>query len=172
MLKIAGAGLILVTAIILGLQMKQGLWEHVRQLIGLKEMLQMLSGEISYAKTPLTEAFRHVALRVKEPFCWLLVEVADSMEREREKTLYEIWEKAVKHQRRNISFSEEELAILSGVGENFGYLDIQMQLNHLALYIQQTEDKIVQAQQELAVKQKLYQSLSVMSGLLLILLFI
>ena len=62
--------------------------------------------------------------------------------------------------------------MLKGLGENFGYLDIQMQLNHLALDIQQVETRIGQAQQELAAKQKMYQYLSIMSGLFLILLLI
>lgn len=172
MLKLAGAGLIIFAAVILGIQLKQRLAQHVNQLIGFKEILLMLSGEMSYARTPLTEAFRNIANRGKEPFGPLLIEVAGRLEQERESTLSDIWKSAVENRRKAFYFSEEELDMLKGIGENFGYLDIQMQLNHLTLYIKQVETRIGQAQQELAAKQKMYQYLSVMSGLFLVLLLI
>lgn len=172
MLKLVGAFLILVAAILFGVQMKQQLAEHVRQLLGLKEVLMMLAGEISYGKIPLSEAFLHIAERGKEPFGQVFREVSRRMEQERNHTLYEIWQSAVKHHEEIFTFSEDEMRIWMNLGENFGYLDMQLQLNNLRLYGQQIEEKLVQAQKELAVKQKLYQSLSVMSGLFLILIFI
>lgn len=172
MLKLLGACLILSAAIVLGMQLRQQLSEHVRQLMAFKEVLTMLAGEISYGKTPLAEAFRHIAERGKEPFGQFLLEVADRMEQERSRTLYDIWQEAVKKHSETFIFSKEEIQMLTKLGENFGYLDVQMQLKHLAIYEQQAEEKLLQAQQELAVKQKLYQYLSVMSGLFLILLFI
>lgn len=172
MLKLAGACLILAAGAVFGFQMKQRLAEHVQQLIGLKEMLLMLSGEMSYAKAPLTEAFRHIAVQGKAPFDRMLTEVSEGLEQERDKTLQEIWEKAVFHHKEEFFFSAEEFQILTGLGKNLGYLDIQMQMNHISLYLQQVEGRIVQAQNELAAKQKMYQYLSVMSGLFLILILI
>ena len=172
MLKLTGICLILGVAAVVGLQLKHRLHMHLKQLIGFKEMLLMLSGEMSYARTPLTEAFRNIAARGKEPFGPLLAEVAGRLEQERGKSLYDIWKSAVEHQSKAFYFSEEEFCMLKGLGENFGYLDIQMQLNHMALDIQQVETRIGQAQQELAAKQKMYQYLSIMSGLFLILLLI
>ena len=153
------------------MQLKQRLYEHVRQLISFKEMLLMLSGEMSYARAPLAEAFSHIGEQGREPFSAMLADVSESLKRERGRTLGEIWKEAVeKH--KSIFFSQEEFHILEGVGDNFGYLDIQMQLNNIALYVQQVEQKISEAQGELAVKQKLYQYLSVMCGLFVILLLI
>ena len=172
MLKVIGACLILGTAAVFGLQLKNQVSMHLKQLIGFKEMLLMLSGEMSYAKTPLTEAFQNIAARGREPFGPLLLEVAERLEQERESPLSDIWQSAVEHQKKTFYFSKEELFMLKDLGGNFGYLDIQMQLNHLALYIQQVESRIGQAQQELTAKQKMYQYLSVMSGLFLILLLI
>lgn len=172
MLKLTGAGLIIFAAVALGIQLKQRLAQHVEQLIRFKEILLMLSGEMSYARTPLTEAFQNIAVRGKEPFGPLLAEVAGRLEQERESTLSHIWQSAVEHQKKAFCFSKEEFELLKGIGQNFGYLDIQMQLNHLNLYIRQVETRIGQAQQELAARQKMYQYLSVMSGLFLVLLLI
>lgn len=172
MLKVVGALLILFASGIFGLQLKQRLAEHLRQLMGFKEILLMLSGEMTYARAPLEEAFAHIAGRGKEPFGRLLSEVSQRMEQEQDKTLYDIWQSAARNQKKTFFFSEEEFRILLGVGENFGYLDIEMQLNHISISIQQVENKIVQAQSELAAKQKMYQYLSVMCGLFLILILI
>lgn len=172
MVKLLGAGLVLFAAFAVGFQLKQRLAEHVRQLEGLKEMLLMLSGEFSFARTTLDEAFLHIAGQGKEPFCSLLTEVAGRMSKERESTLQEIWRSAVEHHREAFFFSEEEFLILTGLAENFGYLDVHMQVNNIALYVQQVEHKINQARDELAVKQKMYQYLSVMCGLFLILILI
>lgn len=172
MLRLLGCGLILGAAAVLGLQLKQRLTEHLRQLLGFKEMLHMLSSEISYAKTPLAEAFLHISGQGKEPFGRLLGEVSKRLGEEREKSLYEIWQSAVSNHRDSFYFTREEFQILTDFGENLGYLDIKMQLNHIALYIQQVENRIVQAQEELAAKQKMYQYLSVMCGLFLILILL
>ena len=172
MLKAIGAGLILSVGILWGMQMKYRLAEHLRQLICLKEVLLMLVGEISYAKAPLREAFVHIFDMGKAPFGELLKEVSDRLEQEREKNLYEIWKGAIENHKEQIFFSGEEFAMLERLGENLGYLDIEMQVNHLELYKQQVEAKITQAQQELAVRQKMYQYLSLMSGLFVILILI
>lgn len=170
MLKLAGAGLILFSSLIYGLQLRQRLSEHVKQLIGLKELLLMLSGEISYGKTPLGEAFLHMASRGKEPFCSFLKEVAEGMETDRE--LFRIWKDVLEGKKGGFYFSGEEWELFLHLGETFGYLDGEMQLNHISLCIQQIDTKIVQAQEELAAKQKVYQCLSIMGGLFCVLILI
>lgn len=172
MVKILGAGLILFAAFAFGLQLKQKLAQHLKQLIGFKEMLLMLSAELSYLRAPLPEAFTHIAEQGKEPFGPLLLEVAGQMQEEQKRPLSEIWTEAVLRRRDTFYFTEEEFGILGGLSKNFGYLDVQMQLSNIALYVQQVEHYIEKASKELAVKQKMYQYLSVMCGLFLILILI
>lgn len=172
MLKLLGAGLILSAAAILGVQLKQRVAEHLRQLVSFKEILLMLSGEMTYARTPLSEAFLHIAQRGKEPYGSLLRAVSSRMEQERGRDLDEIWRSEVQGRKRTFLLSDEELKLLMNMGENFGYLDLEMQLGYIALLIQQVENSIVLAQGELSAKQKMYQYLSVMCGLFLILILI
>lgn len=172
MVKLTGAGLILFAAAVLGIQMKQKLAQYVNQLIAWKEMLLMLSGEMNYAKAPLQEAFRHIAERGKEPFSRMLSEIADRMEQDRERTLQEIWRDAVEGHKKEFLFSQEERELLGSLGDNFGYLDLQMQQNLIRLQAEQLENRIEKARGELLTRQKLYQYLSVMGGLFLILLLI
>ncbi len=78
----------------------------------------------------------------------------------------------MERERDRFLFDEEECGVLKRAGENFGYLDGQMQLRNLELYIEQTEVLIQKAQEELQDKKKLSGVLSVMCGLFLIILLV
>ncbi len=67
MLKLAGSILIAIVSVLYGWNIQQELQEHVRQLVGMKEIFSMLWGEISYTRTPLKEAFLKIASQNKEP---------------------------------------------------------------------------------------------------------
>jgi stage III sporulation protein AB len=172
MLKLLGASLVLGTAAIYGYQLKTRLSDHVRQLIALKEIFLLLAGEISYARTPLKEAFGRISNQGKAPFGTFLQEVAERLNEADGNTLYQIWMQVIEARRSEFLLNDDELSILKGLGENLGYLDVKTQMGNIELYIQQIEVRIVQAQQELAAKQKMYQYLSIMCGLFLILILI
>ncbi len=171
MLKIAGSILIVLASVLYGWKIQQELQEHVRQLIGMKEMFLMLWGEISYARTPLKEAFLQIASQNKEPFSSFLAAAARGLD-ENEESVGCFWNALVERERDRFLFDEEECGVLKRAGENFGYLDGQMQLRNLELYIEQTEVLIQKAQEELQDKKKLSGVLSVMCGLFLIILLV
>jgi len=78
----------------------------------------------------------------------------------------------VEQESKNFLFSKEEQGLLKRAGENFGYLDGQMQLKNLELYIEQAEVFIRKAQEELKDRQKVVGTLSLMCGLFLIILLV
>lgn len=172
MLKVTGIILILTASVLFGYLMQSELYDHVNQLVGMKEMLIMLSGEISYAKTPLEEAFLHIANQGKEPYAALLKDVRERMNAGEQIPLQEIWRDELSKHKEDFLLKDEEYMILENAGDNFGYLDWQMQIKNINVYVAQVEARIVQAQDELATKQKMYQYLSVMGGLFLIIILI
>lgn len=172
MLKMAGISLILTASVLYGYMLRMRLHEHLDQLIGMKEFLLMLSGEISYARAPLEEAFLHIAEQGREPYVSLLKRVRERMIAGGEFSLKEIWMQELAQQKDQFLLTEDEYRILKNSSDHFGYLDWEMQIKNIAVYEQQVEVKIIQAQNELAAKQKIYQYLSVMGGLFLIILFI
>ena len=171
MLKLAGSALILAASLLYGLKIRQELREHVEQLVGMKEMFLMLRGEISYTRTPLKEAFVQIASQNKEPFSGFLAQAAQELE-SNEDSIGSFWSHLVQEESARFLLKREELGLLQRAGENFGYLDGEMQLKNLELYIEQTEALIQKAQAELKDKQKLSGALSVMSGLFLVILLI
>lgn len=170
-MKIAGSILIAAASILYGWKIRTELQEHVEQLVGMKEMFLMLWGEISYARTPLKEAFLQIASQNKEPFSSFLQKAAEEMG-ENEESMGSFWNRLVEQEAGHFLFTREEQGLLRRAGENFGYLDGQMQLKNLELYIGQAEVLIRKAQEELKDRQRVSGTLSVMCGLFLIILLI
>ena len=79
MLKLIGSILIIGASLLYGFRIRRELQEHLDQLVAMKEMFLMLRGEISYARTPLKEAFLQIASQNKEPFCGFLTKAAKEM---------------------------------------------------------------------------------------------
>lgn len=171
-MKAAGAVLVLGAAFLYGYQGKLRLEEHVRQLLQWKEILMMLSSEMTYTKTPLAEAFSNLAKGGKPPFGEFFESLSRRLDRERDKTFFELWQSQIADSGSAFCFTKDEMEIFTGLGEHLGHSDLQFQTDRMQLYVQQVEQKVVQAQGELAEKQRLYQYLSVMCGLFIILLFL
>ena len=170
MLKLAGSLIIVIASALYGWKIRKELQEHV-ELVGMKEMFLMLQGEISYTRTPLKEAFLQIAAQDKEPFSSFLKKAAQELE-QNEDAVGIFWRRLIEQESDKFLFNSEEQSLLQRAGENFGYLDGQMQLKNLELYIEQTEVLIKKAQAELKQKQKLSGALSLMCGLFLIILLI
>lgn len=171
MLKLLGSILILSASMLYGWKVNEEQKEHVEQLIAMKEMFLMLQGEISYARTPLREAFLQIAAQGKEPFSGFLKRAAEGMG-EQEGSMGEFWGRLVEEEAGEFYFTREEQGLLKRAGENFGYLDVQMQLKNLELYMEQAEVFIQNAQKELKDRQKVARTLSLMCGLFLVILLI
>lgn len=171
MLKILGGALVLLAAVFYGFRLSMEQQEHLDQLLAMKEMFLMMAGEISYTKTPLREAFFRISEQNKEPFSGFLKQAAEELE-ENQESIGVFWRNLVDREEARFLFSREEKELLKRAGENFGYLDGQMQLKNLELYIGQAEVMIERFQKELKEKQKLAQTLSVMCGLFVIILLI
>lgn len=164
--------MILVSATAMGASYSADLKKHCMELRLLKQMLYMLRGEIKYTKTPLWEAFAHIAGRMPEPFSGFLQETSAEMANLDGRTFPELWQEQVKKQLTGTHLKKEEQEQLAALGEVLGYLDLEMQLSSIELYLEQLELSICNAQESMAARQKLYQSLGVAGGLFLIILLI
>ena len=172
MLKFAGACLIMVSAAGIGVSFSADLRRRCQELRILKQLVYMLRGEIKYTKTPLPEAFYHISVRLPEPFGSFLSRVVEELAKAEGRTFGELWREQIRetlHSSRLNRMDKEQLATL---GEVLGYLDVEMQLAAIDLYIEQLEEGIREAENSMGTKQKLYQSLGVAGGIFLVILLI
>jgi len=172
MLKAIGAVMIMASATGIGLSFSADLKKHCMELRILKQLIYMLRGEIKYTKTPLPEAFLHMAVRLPEPFAGFLRETAEEMGGMDGRGFGELWREQIRKCLSATHLKREEKEQLGDLGDVLGYLDLEMQLSSIELYLERLEICIRDAQEAIATKQKVYQSLGVAGGIFLVILLV
>ncbi|MCU6760969.1 stage III sporulation protein SpoAB [uncultured Roseburia sp.] len=172
MLKIAGIVLVLAAAWGYGSGLVAQLVRHRDNLFACKEMTELLIGEIRYGKTPLQDAFSLIAARLKEPLSGILKSISKEICQNNYKSLEVVWENKFQAAQKELYFTAEEMEVVKGIGKNLGYLDVQMQVQHLTLYQKQMAGFLEQTEKTEKEKKKLYRSLSMMAGAMVVLLLV
>lgn len=170
MLKVCGIIFILAASWGYGNGLAARLGRHRDNLAACREMLDLLAGEIRYGKTPLNEAFLHISERIGGTAGTILRQIADNIAAGGYSSLEEVWREAFQKAGRELELSDQELRVVMRAGKNLGYLDIQAQVSELKLYSRQMELFLEQAEKTVSEKKKLYRSLSMAAGLIVVLL--
>lgn len=136
--------------------------EHLKEL---KKLIGLLRGDIRYANTPLPEAINAIARRHDGDFTNFFQKISTKLNELSGLTFCSIWKEAVEKDLINTSLVKKDKIHLVQFGENLGYLDKDMQMNTLDLYISQMEDEINDLTKSLKEKTYLYNSLGIMAGL-------
>lgn len=172
MLKFAGTAMILIATTGFGISFASDLRGRIAELRCLKKIMLMLRGEIKYAKTPLPEAFRSIGKRLSPPFSCFLAAASKELGVLQGKTFQEVWEDAVFMHLSRTRLTKGDLAQLIKLGENFGYLDSEMQLGTIDLYLEQLELEIERAEQTVENKARMCHCLGVLAGLFAVILIL
>ena len=128
----------------------------------------MLCGEIKYTKVPFQEAFGHISRRQMGDYQKWLAELSHMLEERVSLSFTELWERAIENNLQDTALKKEDINQLKILGANMGYLDEEMQLNTLQLYLDQLDGEIQTAQGSLAEKRRLCNCLGVMGGILIV----
>lgn len=140
-----------------------------RQLKKLKQMLTILRGEIKFNNSTLAQAMENITTRVGTPFDEFLKYVANNLNEYSGNTLKTIWENGVNEVLTKSYLSKKHLSRLIELGDNLGFLDMEMQLSTIDLFIEQLNLEIEDNDKKAKDNCKLYKYLGVMGGILVIL---
>lgn len=77
----------------------------------------------------------------------------------------EIWTQAITRDLKDTSITKVDKEQLRKVGECLGYLDKEMQMNTIDLYLSQLEGQIEELSKEIKERTRLYNLLGVMAGI-------
>jgi len=172
MLKLMGSMLVLLCSVGLGMAGAGELKAHCMELRLLKQAIYMLRGEVKYAKSTLPEAFGMLAVRVGPPFAGFFGNLEQELAWQQGRSFRDLWDEEIERSLGKSTLRREELEKLKRLGEGLGYLDLEMQLATIELYLEQLEEDISKAGQELHTKQKLYRSLGMAAGVFLVILLV
>lgn len=164
-LKGIGSILIVLATSLIGYGLSLDLQKHLEEQRYLRQIIFMIRGEIRYAKTPLSEVFRHVGKRVKEPYQSWFLALSEELRGRSGNTFLVLWEQTMNTYLVQPSLKREDMEHLSVLGQNLGYLDGEMQIRTIDLYLEHLELAIEKTKDGLTAKKRLYNYLGVMSGI-------
>lgn len=164
-LKLIGCILIISSSAGMGWYFSGELKNRILDLKELKKIFILLRGDIRYANTPLPEAVQALAIRNEGKFKLFLKEIADRLNELGGISFCTIWRETIEKKLENTSLTKVDLGNLGQLGENLGYLDKEMQINTIDLYLSQLEEEINELSRNVKQKSYLYNSLGVMGGI-------
>lgn len=164
-IKLIGCFLVIASSTAMGFFFSNEMKCRVENLKELKKLIVLLRGDIRYANTPLPEAISAIARRNPGNFEAFFKRTSQKLQELSGQTFAEIWKDAVNKELNETSLTKKDKSNLISFGENMGYLDKDMQLNTLDMYITQLEEEIKETSKTVKEKAYLYNSLGIMAGI-------
>lgn len=172
LIKLFGSVLIVLATTGIGFTMGRDLKIRLDNLRYIKKLMLMLRGEIKYLKAPLDEAFYNVGKRAKAPFNFFFHNIASEIENLECESFYEIWCTHIDKELTKIKLNRRDCQTLKRVGEHLGYMDKEMQLGMIDLYVEQLEDDIKQSKESVDEKIRVYHCLGIATGIFAVLIIL
>lgn len=172
LIRVLGIVVVLLASCGLGFRMSYELIYRIEDLQQIKRVVTMLRGEIKYANAPLTEALFSIASRVPAPWKDLLKEMTESMESCDGDTFASIFQTTQKKYLDRTSLLPKDLKRLADFGANLGYLDKEMQLSSIDLYLEELEGQMKEAEEKVAKNSRLYRIMGMAVGVLILLIIL
>lgn len=170
--KLLGSCLILGSSTAIGFFLSSRLRERIAELEMIKKLLLMLRGEIKYNHATLSEGFQTIARRMDNLYGRFLAKMSEEMDSMEGQTLAQIWERCLVEGLRESALNKEDREKLIAMGGQLGYLDIEMQLSTIELYLEQLQQELESARENLKRNGKLYQTMGVIAGIFVVILMV
>ena len=134
----------------------------------MKEMLIIFEKQLEYVRLPIAEAVTDMAKKAGAPFEAPLMEFTEKILYHQTEEVERLWRECFEEHRRSFFLKREEFAILLDMGRLLEPVDSKSQIASVEMYINRVEEKIQKIWEERGNKQKVYQSICLFGGLLLI----
>ena len=171
-LKMISSVLVIASSAGIGMYFSSTLKERLETIRELKKVMLLLRGNITYSNATLPEALNSIANRQKGELKDFLSYVSSELYQMNGKTAAEIWKNGVELMLKESALSKKDKESLIQFGNGLGYLDREMQLGTIDFYIASLETDMDEIQRTKREKTYLYNSLGVMGGIFLTIIFI
>lgn len=164
-MKIIGCILVIASSTGMGFYFSTEMKSRINDLKELRKLIGLLRGDIRYANTPLPEAIHSLYRRHAGNFHTFFKQVSTKLNELSGQTFSEIWKAAAEKELGCTSLTKKDKLHLIQFGENLGYLDKDMQMNTIDLYLSQLEGEIEEISKSVKEKSYLYNTLGIMAGI-------
>jgi stage III sporulation protein AB len=169
-LKLAGAGLVILSCGFLGLGMAQAYFARPVELRTLNVGLKMLETEIVYTATPLPVALARIGERLGEPVAILFRIAAKLLQEERGLPAAQAWEQGLEALGRKSALTPADLDVLRTLGQGLGASGREDQVKNLELARQHLSRQLIAAEEAANRQGKMWRTLGFLLGTALVLL--
>lgn len=145
---------------------------RISDLNEMKKALTILKSEIEYALSPLSMALLNISDKTKMPISNIFMQVSNEIEKRNGDEIFDIWQKSLQVNLKKTYLIKEDIEYFESFGKCLGYLDRQLQLNNIEITINYIKDKIDVLNVKSEKNKKMYNSLGILSGVLICILFI
>ncbi|WP_168119251.1 stage III sporulation protein SpoIIIAB [Paenibacillus sp. HB172176] len=170
MIKLIGALLIVLSGTLIGFQQAARYALRPKQLRALAHALQRLETEIGYGHTPLPTAILRTAEASPEPIASMLRNAAEGLTGSEELSFRESWEAAIQGGWKETAMRSNEQGVLLRLGSTLGISDKEDQMKHLRLALLQLKTEEDGARDDQGKYEKMWKSLGLLSGILIVIL--
>ncbi|MBO8163145.1 MAG: stage III sporulation protein AB [Brevibacillus sp.] len=170
MVKLIGAALVLFSATMTGWHIGKSYANRSAQLRALLLALQMLETEIVYGSTPLHRAFVKIGHRVAPEVGRIFLAASEQLVRHEGQTTQVCWQTAIEQHWADTALCKQEQDVLLHLGYVLGSSDREDQQKHLKLAVTHLRTLEEEARLEQYKYEKMYRTLGVLGGLLLVIL--
>ncbi len=170
MLKIFGMLCILLGAAGMGKSLCSYLNNHLKQLVECREIFTQADAQREYLRLPYAQLLRRIARGKSEVFQEILYKIAEEMEKNKEADIEKLWKEAFLEKKGQLLLDREEQDLLIALAKSLG-----LEGNHTKvseIYFLQLDEEVVQAMEEKKEKQKLYGTISILTGVFLVILLL
>jgi len=170
LLKVTGAGLIILSSGFLGLILSHIYQARPAQLKALISGLKLLETEIVYASTPLPQALGRIGERLEGIVKLLFLETATLLREEPGLPAAEAWEEGLKKLKEQGALHWQDLEILKALGQGLGVSGREDQVKNLELAREHLKRQLALAEEVAQRQGKMWRTLGFLLGVTLVLL--
>lgn len=172
LLKILGSLIIIVSSSLLGYSYGSTYSKRVKNLIYLRNCIQLLETEIMYSSSPIPEALENVYKKGNKEVSFIFKEIRDYLLSDRSHSLEDSFKVVCSNQKTQLSFTTEDIEVITSLGSTLGKSDRIHQQKYFKLVVTQLEGQQLDAEEKKKKNEKMYKSLGLLSGIALVILLI
>ncbi len=170
MLNMIGAVIVLITGALIGWYQASQYANRPKQIRQFIQAIQRLETEINYGFTPLPEALERISKSIHEPTSSIFHLAAEQLSFNNGKSTKDLWTLVISDHWRNTSMKLPEKEIVLQLGATLGISDRSDQMKHIHLTINQLQAEENMAKDEQNRYEKMWKSLGILGGALVVIL--
>ena len=172
MLKAGGALLVFFAGWGMGNWKSRQYQQRIEDLQMLQLIISCLTGEISFARNTLPEAFSRISTKVESPFREYLQSIAERLKEQSGEAFSGILNEQTQTMREKTGLREEDWDLFLQTLGHLGYLDARMQIQLLENGRAELAAREEKLQHQLPEQKKVWQSLGILGGAFLVVILI